>query len=71
MSDDIQNDEAPIWGIHAIALEINRTARATHHLLINGKLPAKKVGAMWVGATRPTNVEARAAEDQETAHACR
>ena len=36
-----------IWGIEAIGGAINRSPRATYHLLENGRLPAKKVGNRW------------------------
>jgi len=36
-----------IWGVAAIAKEINRNERQTYYLLQNKKLPAKKVGAIW------------------------
>jgi hypothetical protein len=44
------NNEADrlIWGVPAIAEEIDRTPRQTWHLLNSGLLPAKKVGAKWV-----------------------
>jgi hypothetical protein len=40
--------ERLIWGVPAIAQEIDRTPRQTWHLLNSGLLPAKKVGAKWV-----------------------
>jgi hypothetical protein len=36
-----------IWGVAAIAVEINRNQRQTFHMLENGKLPACKVGGRW------------------------
>jgi hypothetical protein len=37
-----------IWGADAIAVEIGLSKRATFHLLSQGRLPAKKVGARYV-----------------------
>lgn len=39
-----------IWGGANIAREIGRTPRQTYHLLETGKLPAKKIGDLWVGS---------------------
>jgi len=39
-----------VWGVKAIAAEINRNERQTFHLLENGHLPAKKVGGRWVSS---------------------
>lgn len=36
-----------LWGVSAIAGEIGRTPRQTHHMLEQGHLPAKKVGGRW------------------------
>jgi hypothetical protein len=36
-----------LWGVNAIAREINRTNRQTFHMLENTLLPARKVGARW------------------------
>lgn len=44
--------DKPLWGVDAIASEIDRTARATYQLLQTKQLPAKKVGAMWVTTRR-------------------
>jgi hypothetical protein len=41
-----------IWGCDAIGRVINRTARATFHLLENGRLPARKVGGRWVASRK-------------------
>jgi hypothetical protein len=48
-SDDV---DAPIWGAEAIAREINKSVRATYHLLREGRLPVNKVGAMHVTTRR-------------------
>jgi hypothetical protein len=36
-----------LWGVKAIAGEIDRTQRQTFHLLETNQLPAKKVGGRW------------------------
>jgi hypothetical protein len=36
-----------IWGAKRIAKEIDRTPRATFHLLDTGQLPGKRVGRRW------------------------
>jgi hypothetical protein len=36
-----------VWGVVAIAQEINRNSRQTYHLLESRRLPAKKVGNRW------------------------
>lgn len=36
-----------LWGVKAIAAEIQRTPRQTHYMLESGHLPAKKVGGRW------------------------
>jgi hypothetical protein len=41
-----EEDEV-LWGAEAIAKEIDRTERQTHHLLYTGRLPARKVGGRW------------------------
>jgi hypothetical protein len=37
-----------IWGVKAIADEIDRTERQASHLLETGKLPGKKIGGRWI-----------------------
>ena len=44
--------DAPVWGIGNIAKIINRTQRATYHLVANGKLPANKIGERYVSTRR-------------------
>ncbi|MCS4091858.1 DNA-binding protein [Rhizobium sp. BK176] len=44
--------DAPIWGIENFAKIINRTQRATYHLVANGKLPANKIGDRYVSTRR-------------------
>jgi hypothetical protein len=36
-----------IWGVRAIAKEIDRTPRQTFYLLEKGHLPANKLGGRW------------------------
>jgi hypothetical protein len=37
-----------VWGVPAIAKAINRTERATYHMVERGTLPgARKVGGRW------------------------
>ena len=38
-----------LWGADEIAAFIDRPVRATYHLLETKKIPAEKVGAIWVG----------------------
>ncbi len=44
--------DAPVWGIGNFGKIINRTERATYHLIANGKLPANKVGDRYVSTPR-------------------
>lgn len=39
-----------VWGAKAIGAVINKSTRATFHLLELGQLPAKKVGSQWVAS---------------------
>jgi hypothetical protein len=45
------NDEFAdlLWGAQAIADYIGRNYRQTVYLLSTNKLPAQKIGAMWIG----------------------
>ena len=36
-----------VWGCKAIAQVINKTPRATFHLLEKGQIPATKIGNQW------------------------
>jgi hypothetical protein len=38
-----------LWGVEAIAAHIGRNVRQTYYLLQTQKVPAQKVGALWVG----------------------
>jgi hypothetical protein len=47
--DNPQNLDKFVWGAGAIGEEINRTERATHHLLSTGQIKcAQKKGGRWV-----------------------
>jgi len=49
------NTESPddlLWGVAEIGKAIRRTDRQTYHLLAQGLLPARKVGASWVASRR-------------------
>jgi hypothetical protein len=37
-----------LWGAHAMAPVIGRNVRQVLHLLKIGKIPARKVGGVWV-----------------------
>jgi hypothetical protein len=41
-----------VWGAEGIAAVIQRSVVATHHLLGQGALPAKKVAGRWVASRR-------------------
>ena len=40
------------WGAREIARLIGKTPRATFHLLEQGQIPARKVGAQWVASRK-------------------
>ena len=42
------NDDL-LWGVDAIADYIGRNVRQTYYLVSTKKIPAQKVGALWVG----------------------
>jgi hypothetical protein len=48
MQTESVDDNSPIWGAAAIGRVINRSARATFHLLEGGHLPATKISGRWV-----------------------
>ncbi len=51
MGDQTSDDGVDfLWGCKAIAAFIDRTPRQTFHLLEAKKLPARKIGAIWVGS---------------------
>lgn len=53
MDDNNTDDlDTPLWGVEAIAPVVNRSERATYHLLNKKQLPAKKVGGKWVSTKR-------------------
>ena len=39
-----------LWGVDAIAAELNLTRRQTYHQLESGRLPARKQGGKWVSS---------------------
>jgi hypothetical protein len=41
-----------LWGVRAIAAEINRPERQTSYLLESGQLPAGKSNRLWVASRR-------------------
>jgi hypothetical protein len=42
-------DDDLLWGVEAIAAYIGRNTRQTYYLVQTKKIPAQKVGAIWVG----------------------
>jgi hypothetical protein len=40
--------ELSAWGVERIARHIGRNVRQTYYLLQNQKIPAQKIGALWV-----------------------
>ena len=40
-----------LWGVDAIAAELNLTRRQTYHQLEAGRLPARKHAGKWVAST--------------------
>ena len=44
---NLDEQDRPIWGARAIAQAINKSERATYHLLETGRLPANKTGKIW------------------------
>lgn len=52
MTAEDSHEDRPIWGAKNIGREIDKTERATFHLLSRGELPATKVGASWVTTRR-------------------
>jgi hypothetical protein len=49
---DRLDDEDICWGAAAIGRAINANRRRTFYLLETGKLPAKKLGGVWVASRR-------------------
>lgn len=41
-----------VWGAAAIAALIGKTPRATFHILEQGQIPCRKVGAQWVASRK-------------------
>jgi hypothetical protein len=61
------NDEFAnvLWGAQAIADYIGKTYRQTTYMLENGRLPAQKLGSVWVG--NKEKIRARLLGDEEVA----
>lgn len=47
-----ENDNLPLWGAVAIGRVIGRNPRQTFNLLETGKLPAQKIGGLWVSTRK-------------------
>jgi hypothetical protein len=43
------NGDDLLWGVEAIAAYIKRNKRQTYYLLQTKKIPAQKVGPLWLG----------------------
>lgn len=52
MADAEPNELDLAWGAREIARLIGKTPRATFHLLEQGQIPAKKIGAQWVASRK-------------------
>jgi hypothetical protein len=52
MTDNAEYRLDLLWGVDAIAAEINQTRRQTYHLLETDRLPARKVGAKWCASRK-------------------
>jgi hypothetical protein len=50
--DENTTGDTPIYGAKAIAKVVNKSPRATFHLLQAGLLPARKLGTQWVTTPR-------------------
>jgi hypothetical protein len=46
MTEEFQN---VLWGAQAIADYIGKTYRQTRYMLEHGRLPAQKMGQLWIG----------------------
>jgi hypothetical protein len=51
-----------LWGVQEIGRYIGRNARQVYHLLQTHKLPAQKIGAIWVA--RRSQLDARLSGDE-------
>ena len=54
-----------LWGAQAIADYIGKNYRQTVYLLSTKRLPAQKIGAMWIG--RRSKIRARLLGEEEAA----
>ena len=52
MNEEAEHRLDLVWGVDAIAAEINQSRRQTYHLLETGRLPAQKVGAKWCASRK-------------------
>jgi len=43
-----ETDLGNLWGADAIGRTIGKTAKSTYHMLESGRLPARKIGGLWV-----------------------
>ncbi|WP_439925298.1 hypothetical protein [Nitrobacter sp. JJSN] len=50
MTEVLENDL--VWGVSAIAREINQTSRQTHYMLERGLLPGGQQGQRWVASRK-------------------
>jgi hypothetical protein len=48
---DIADDDI-LWGAKEIAKAINRSENEVYHLLSKERLPARKIGSIWVSTRR-------------------
>jgi hypothetical protein len=54
----VNREDVFLWGAEQIGAEINRSTRATHHLLSTGKiLCAQKRGGRWVASRAKLRAE--------------
>jgi hypothetical protein len=44
-----QEDHDLLWGVTAIARHIKHNNRQTYYLLQTNKIPAQKIGVVWMG----------------------
>ena len=51
-SNEIYDEDAPVWGAANIGKLIGRNERQTFYLLEKGLVPARKVNTLWVTTKR-------------------
>ena len=54
-----------LWGARAIAEYIGKTYRQTTYMLEHGRLPAEKIGSIWIG--NKSKIRARLLGEKEAA----